>query len=356
VPVGGKSTDANGNATFDLGLERTGEWRDVKVSASLPAPAEWALFTGGSPLTFGRGRRVTLGPELLEPFDTLQLAVTGGPPSQPIVGAVTGKAGSMEEIVSAYAPAPNTIALDTSGFLLLTDSIDTAGGSGFKNYPMLPGAQTVMVTINRSNGTRSVNPTQLNVECQPSDFFPIQAGGAVLNLNPRQLGLVNPEDTKFTVLWTMAGANPLNVLLDVAVFSTNLLAPQNVAFQFDSSANLRVTMDIANPAAWQSATAFASTTAAAVGTTTLVGAVAGQTIRVFGWSLASDGVAAGGVRTHIMQHGAASVIAWFSASPVGAVAGSAGPVPLAVGTALDFVVDFLPAGDTALAAVTYSQA
>jgi hypothetical protein len=150
------------------------------------------------------------------------------------------------------APSPGVASsVNTFSDVLLTDRIDTAAGSNSKIYPMPRGAKTIMVTIDLGNASRSVLPTLMQAVCLPSDFNAILASGTVLNVNPRQLGLVNPEDTAFSISWTMAGANPANVLLDVVVTAENLLNPQNVAFQFDALQNLNVSMASASPASWQ---------------------------------------------------------------------------------------------------------
>ena len=113
IPVAAK-TDANGAASIDVRLERTGDWRAVKIALGTTGPAEWSAVQSGVPVTFGRGRRVTLGPELMQPDDTLKIEVTGGPVLAQITGSVSGMGGTMQEIVDAFKPAPNTIALDSA--------------------------------------------------------------------------------------------------------------------------------------------------------------------------------------------------------------------------------------------------
>jgi hypothetical protein len=112
IPLSGK-TDGSGNATLPIRLEATGDWRNVKLALGTTAPAEWAVLKTGTPITYGRGRRVTLGPELLEPSDTIVVNVIGGPPNAPIEGSVSGLGGAWNEIMPSFAPQPNTISLDT---------------------------------------------------------------------------------------------------------------------------------------------------------------------------------------------------------------------------------------------------
>lgn len=108
------TTDKNGNFSQVVRLDKTDEWRNIKVAIGTVGPAEWSLSTANTPLTYGRGRRVTLGPELLYPFDTLTVACTGGPVSATVTGSATGTSGTEEEVIPTYAPSPNTIALDAA--------------------------------------------------------------------------------------------------------------------------------------------------------------------------------------------------------------------------------------------------
>lgn len=214
----------------------------------------WTIQSGNQLLAFGNGRQVNLGPLLTSPGENLTITISAATPNAQVNGTFAGNQYvTIDEAAQHYMPMANAITVNQFSAPLLEDRIDTAAGSGSKLYPMPPGAQTVMVTIDLGNGSRTINPTQLIAKCFPSDFAPIQAGAAVLNVNPRQLGLLNPIDTAFDVEWTMAGANAANCFLDVTVLAANLLNPQNVAFQFDANQNLNVSMASAQPAAWQAA-------------------------------------------------------------------------------------------------------
>lgn len=108
------TTDGSGNATIKVPLPFTGAWYNVKFPLSLSAPAEWAVLISGTPFTYGRGRRVTLGPELIQDGETVTISVTSGPPNAAISGSMNGSAGFPEEILASYTPQPNTIALDAT--------------------------------------------------------------------------------------------------------------------------------------------------------------------------------------------------------------------------------------------------
>jgi hypothetical protein len=151
IPLAG-ATDASGNATINVPLERTGDWRNVKLALGTIGPAEWAILKTGTALTYGRGRRVTLGPELLEPQDTISVSVTGGPVNAAISGSVSGVGGSMGEVMATFTPAPNTIALDS---LVQTRTIDAFTQAPnvvttSRQYPLPAGLQNVRVQINQN--------------------------------------------------------------------------------------------------------------------------------------------------------------------------------------------------------------
>jgi hypothetical protein len=108
------TTDASGNASIRVKLPVTGEWHDVKFALSTTGPAEWALLVSGTAITYGRGRRVTLGPELIQDGEQVTVTITGGPVLAPIVGSATGRSGDPETITAQWGPQPNTIALDAA--------------------------------------------------------------------------------------------------------------------------------------------------------------------------------------------------------------------------------------------------
>lgn len=139
------TTDSSGNASIPVKLPQTGEWHDVKFSLSLPAPAEWAILVSGRPATYGRGRRVTLGPELIQDGETVTVNVSGGPPNAAIDGAARGKSGDAGAILAGFTPQPNTIALDTSAQQVLLGSLTTPGDGAqhTKIIPMQPNTQGV---------------------------------------------------------------------------------------------------------------------------------------------------------------------------------------------------------------------
>jgi hypothetical protein len=113
VPVTG-TTDGNGAATLRIALPQSDEWHAGKIVLSTAAPASWAVTLGGSPVNFGEGRRVTLGPELMQPLDQLAVNVVAGPANAPIIGTLAGISGTMEEALAHYSPTSNTIAVNVA--------------------------------------------------------------------------------------------------------------------------------------------------------------------------------------------------------------------------------------------------
>lgn len=146
------TTDANGNFSQAIRLDKTGEWRNLKVAIGTTGPAEWALTTAGTPLTYGRGRRVTLGPELLQPFDTLTVSCTGGPVNAQVSGSCTGMGGTEQEIIASHTPSPNTISLDSLYTQRQIDDFTQAPGNVVVNrlYQLPAGTQNVRVQLNQN--------------------------------------------------------------------------------------------------------------------------------------------------------------------------------------------------------------
>lgn len=253
-------TDASGNFSQVIRLDKTGEWRNLKVAIGTTGPAEWALLTASTPLTYGRGRRVTLGPELLQPFDTLAISCSGGPPSAAVQGSAVGVAGSESEILPNYAPAPNTIALDTTAPLqILRQSTDTNPLGGIYTvqpntvlsnvvFPIPVGVQSVRYEINQvavvatwvnNKIVGNVTGKQYNAVTNDSGI----AGGA------DEVWELDPEDT--SLLWsidTTGSANPVKYWL-TGHTGTNFVFTKIVQ---NSDGNPVFVRNDNTPAKWQS--------------------------------------------------------------------------------------------------------
>lgn len=168
------TTDANGNATIKVPLPFTGAWYDVKFPLSISNPAEWAILVSGTPVTYGRGRRVTLGPELIQDGETVTINVTGGPPSAAIIGSMNGKAGYAEEMLAAYSMSPNTIALDTATPEIVIGTLNAAQAlAAVQDLPLPPGTQAVGFVVNLNSP--NVVPGQILIQGNTTKQFYVQA-------------------------------------------------------------------------------------------------------------------------------------------------------------------------------------
>jgi hypothetical protein len=180
-------TDANGNATLKVKLPQTGEWHDLKVALGMAGGAEWALLLSGTAVNYGRGRRVVLGPELVQDGETLTVSVTGGPPNMSILGAVTGKSGAIQEVLASFVPQPNTIALDTTSPSLYatTITLDTATATKLVNVIPSPGTQAVLVDLLTIGFTNLVISGHVSGEVYFTQAIPGQGTFAALITDAR---------------------------------------------------------------------------------------------------------------------------------------------------------------------------
>lgn len=228
IPVAAK-TDANGAASIDVRLERTGDWRAVKIALGTTGPAEWSAVQSGVPVTFGRGRRVTLGPELMQPDDTLKIEVTGGPVLAQITGSVSGIGGTMQEIIEAFKPEPNTIALDTStsrqklfpdgttpATSLLTPSYTVNSGATVTNTFTLPAGTVELIFSANASGLvftyqLLVVGRQSGTQYFGSDAAPGSTQDVSFPTRPLTVRVGTDLDTQVSVTTFNSGANQIKV-------------------------------------------------------------------------------------------------------------------------------------------------
>lgn len=330
VPVAA-TTDANGNATITIPLERTGEWRNVKVALSTTAPAEWALSSAGNQVNYGRGRRAVLGPELLEPEDTLVVTVTGGPVKAAISGTASGVAGSSAEIISSYQAAPNTIALDTSLVSKVLGTLTVAGGgqAGTATYPIPPG--TLGLAFVWQTTPANLVPSVLTLTGG-------QSGVRYLNTPPATV-LADANEV-FTDLDTTV---TLNVTTNGSATSTTVTViglPYNPRMRVTSLSSTQLSVSLHDPIPSN----LLSTQVTAAGTTTL--ATTSNTFRVFGWGIDIDPGAAGGTGAALAQlqdSVSGNIIGSCFAQTQGQISGYHGGVALSFQASINLVVALLPA-------------
>lgn len=283
------TTDANGAFSQVIRLDKTGEWRNLKVAIGTTAPAEWSLSVSGTPVTYGRGRRVTLGPELLQPFDTLTVACVGGPANTALQGSCAGLAGSEGEILPGYVPAPNTIALDVTAprVQLWPDGTPAPQRTGASftvgtnasvsdNFTLPSGILELRIGANAS-GLNFTWGLQVVGNQSGQVYFPNAAGqvGQPANFFLPVTVAIDPEwDKSVTVTVTnFSLATPINIFV-ATVAAVEAVEVRN---------QVPLTITIPTPAPWQAAAASAvldGSTVANGATLTLVAALAGEFVYV----------------------------------------------------------------------------
>lgn len=272
------TTDGNGNATIKVPLPFTGAWYNVKFPLSLSGPAEWAILVSGTPFTYGRGRRVTLGPELIQDGETVTVSVTGGPPNAAITGSMNGSAGYPEEILASYTPAPNTIAVDASTGIQL---LGTVTDSSTHTFPLPAGAVCV--------GYRAKDSTITSVQIvgvQSGDVYFLDSASNV-SVAPVST-LLDQVDTSVNCTATPAtSAHPCDFM--AWTLPTFLFVQQRPGL-----AGIFTVQEGSAPPFWQApnlAPVEFGATIAGGATLALIAAVANQSVYLFALNMDADNVA-----------------------------------------------------------------
>jgi len=304
IPLAG-ATDANGNATIQVPLERTGDWRNVKFALGTTGPAEWAVLKTGTALTYGRGRRVTLGPELLEPQDTVSVSVSGAPVNAAISGSVSGLGGTMSEIMATFSPAPNTIALDsanprqqlfpaggpgpTTGTGIPTSFQVASGGlSGAKVFSIPTGTAALRIMVTAGGLFFAYNLLVVGSQSVEQYFGNPTAPGSSIAVPTPTLPFTVPIERDWDSQIEIHVEQPTQ---NVNVFVSALFAPEA-----PGQAGTAQSVVIPTPAFWQAPTTSTYIELATVsGTSHAIPATAGRTIYLFAVELGTDVAAAGGV-------------------------------------------------------------
>lgn len=301
------TTDASGNFSQTIRLDKTDEWRVLKVAIGTTGPAEWVLTTSGTPLTYGRGRRVTLGPELLQPFDTLTVSCTGGPINAAISGSCTGMAGNESEVISVYTPAPNTIALDVAqprrqlwpdGTALVNQKGPSfqvpAAVNTNATFTLPTGTTDVRIgSVLQGGGTGTFTTAIFLVGIQTGiRYFPkAGTGQPVGSRQPITIPVDVEYDTQVQVQVSPDGMHAMDVyvsaLFGIEAVEVYVQEPMPVTF---AQAGFQST-----PALWQAPAMRVFNFQAGVGTIALLAGAAGQTIRIFSGVLDIFVAAAGAV-------------------------------------------------------------
>lgn len=275
------TTDASGNATIKVPLPFTGAWYNVKFSLSLSDPAEWAVLVSGTVLTYGRGRRVTLGPELIQDGETVTITVTTGPPTAAIIGSMNGAAGTPTEMLSSYAPQPNTISVDTAAEVQLLKSIQGVGPVTTTGIPIPKHANAVGYVLNAGPGAA----TSINLSGEQTGITYLTHTAAQFQNTPIAV-LLDPRDTTLKVI-VGSGAGSWGIF-DILAWQ----APSQVWAKPSPGDTFPISGPV-TPQLWQAPTKIVRVSATTVTTVSLLAGVANQVIRVWGWQLQIDNQSAG---------------------------------------------------------------
>jgi hypothetical protein len=126
-----------------------------------------------------------------------------------------------------------------------------------------------------------------------------------------------------------------------------------------------VVQQAGTPALWQAPTALAdSGRVTGNATVTLVAAVPGQNLYVFGWTIVGDGPSAvSGTLARIVRHSDGAMIGGFGVENFGSTtlqseawgSGFHGGLALGVGAGVDLVIDTQPTSGGIRAAISYAQ-
>ena len=321
------TTDANGNATIPVPIPQSGEWHNLKFTFSLSGIADWTVSVAGTPVTHGRGRRVTIGPELIRDHDKVVVSLLNGPPVTSVVGSANGISGSMNEVLQSFIPQPNTIALDTAnprqkmypdGTAIPTDPATPSftvplQSSATKTFTLPLTATAVRIMAIHPGGPGALHSTAaISVVGLKTGilYANILNAGAVILPPSRPIDIrVEPTwDPQVQVIIDATG-DPGITITDVFVSALFGAETTVVAGQTNSNQGLPVSLQAATPALWQAPrNAVALSGALNAGTTTtIVAGIANQTIYLF------DVVLVGGQAGTFgsFLDGASSIGSWF---------------------------------------------
>jgi hypothetical protein len=327
-----------------------------KIVLSTTGPAEWAVTLGGGAVNFGRGRRVVLGPELMQPMDQLAVTVSGGPPSAAILGSLNGVSGTLDEVLAHFTPQSNTIAVDTSAVetVLGTVAVPAQNGGasvGPLNFPLPAGTQCVGLAWSAAGANNA--PTIAVVSGHQTAIAYINLS-ALPNNSAVQAVIVDSRDTSIDVSFT--GRSNVTSSIDVLAWSNQ----PAVFIEQAPGSTISVDARTLVPAPWQAPTTDAGILdATGTNPAILVAGVANQIIRVWSWKLEFGVTGAArfaGLRGSTrVQFDGCFASTWSPAAGSFVENGNAGGIPLASGSSL-LLDTTAAAGETVRAAVGYSQA
>ena len=343
------TTDANGKAVIAVPLRMTGEWRIVKATLTSAALAEWSITLSGTVTDYRRGRRVILGPELLQPQESVTVTVTGGKPNDTVVGALSGVAGSADEIVPLFVVQTNSIALDTAFATADLGQVSDVNGVGTTKTLTLPVGTIALQILPGSNsaGSAPLGLTIRGTKSRDTYFFIPSTGAGGLATNPYYV--ISPQSgfepqlditvTAHAAQTDFAEIIALTAPVAQAAVITGVGTSGITSGGQDVSSNAASSIPVVpakfyQPASWQAPlkvinVAVTLNQVGAGDTAVIIPAAFGQTVNLWDVSLSIDtAVATGAVQ---METTAPVSIHQFGVSAVNANPFRGSGVPLAVG-------------------------
>jgi hypothetical protein len=282
------TTDSTGAFTFQ-GIIRQAYWTLVKVVASCPGTGVWSILLTGTqiPLDFAVGPRLSVGPFIIAPEQSITVQLVNATPNSIVSGNLWGKQYPDQQSAAldmVIAPNPLTVATQSSRGL---GQFTFGQGAQTTQNVKIPSDTQYLLLIPFPN---RVGYTQIMVSghVTGATYLPSQSPSLLqqTGTNPFSVGPIDSsDDTSVDIQVTAIAGGILDnfSLYVVALFNPPTPIPGELA------ASQLV------PASWQApnkSPAYLEGSNTAVNGATLVTGVAGQTIRVFGWQIEQEGGAA----------------------------------------------------------------
>ena len=301
VPFSG-TTDANGAFSFTNPV-RKAYWTTVKVIAETTGSPNWAVRgAGGLPLDYGTGPRLSVGPFVVAPGDSLTVSGTGALPGVAVIGNIIGaQYPDMQSAAMALTLGTNPLSVNTASPPIVLGSIRTVGGGDTvaKNFPLSPGVQAVGWSV---QFTGFGNPAAISITGHTTGRTYLASAGVVSGA---------PDDFQVAILSEADSSIDCSVTSQVQpdlVFFLGFVQNPIVFLQArpDNPTNTPFVRASATPAAWQAPTNCATVNGSNVNggaAFTIISGVASLIIRLH-WSYISDNQAVGGVSDWLLQDSA----------------------------------------------------
>lgn len=240
------TTDSTGAATLTVNALPT-QFAVFTMSAQCSGNPNWTVSINNTPVTYGNGPQVHLGPIATAPGERVLIGITGGLPSTSVTGSLSGTTHlTVNSAAANYVPAPNPVTVQAfSSKPEVLGTLDPAAGSVSGTFLVPPGTQSIGIAFSLQGG-RSIIPTLSKITGSPSSVEYIEIPSFLSGTPAGQWSTINPLDTSVTLAVT-ATANAANVLVMV-IASKFPMVGQTTA---DLHGNVAVSAVNSQPALWQ---------------------------------------------------------------------------------------------------------